>query len=330
MRQLGVIVVVAWATVLALGAERAEAKKKPPACAQHPRVLETFVSGVDIPESVTTDEAGNLFVSNANTVLRRPPGGDFSLYATLPLPIFALGLKVGPDGCLYNASTSLSDVPGAFVWRICAANTVEVFAELDHAGTPNDLAFDDDGNLFVTDPRLGRIWKLDTDGDATVFADHELLDGDPADPALLFAPFGANGIAIDKHDRYLYVSNTDQGSILRLSLRASAPVVPSVFVESDLLRGADGIAFDRGQKLFVNVNATDTLIAVGPSGHLDVIAQGAPLDSPSSVVFGATHADRHTLYLVSSAFSRTLGLRPGTPAPALLTIDVATPGLPLP
>src|SRR5882757_3536118 len=85
-----------------------------------PKVLAEFIGGQEIPESVTTDEHGNLYVSVGNTIRRRAPGGAFSVFATLPLPINALGVKVGPDGCVYNASTSLSAVPGAFVWRICS------------------------------------------------------------------------------------------------------------------------------------------------------------------------------------------------------------------
>lgn len=327
MRYFGataLVSVVACAAVFAIGEERARA-----ACAA-PQVLETFVSGVDIPESITTDGEGNLFVTNANTVLRRPPGGNFSIYAQLPIAAFALGVKIGPDACVYTASTSLDpSVPGAFVWRICAPGSVEVFAELDQAGAPNDLAFDEAGDLFVSDPALGRIWRLDTDGTPDVFADHELLDGDPADPALLFRPVGANGLAIDKQGRTLYVSNTDQGTVLRLDLGDVAPV-PEVFVEDARLRGADGIAFDRSETLFVAVNPTDTLVSVSASRKIRVLSEGAPLDGPSSLVFGATHGDRHTLYLVSSAFSRTLGFQPPPAAPAVLTWATSTPGLSLP
>jgi hypothetical protein len=61
-----------------------------------------------------------------------------------------------------------------------------------------------------------------------------------------------------------------------------------------------------------------------------ILAQGGLLDAPSSVVFGATPQDRSEMYLTSSAFSRTLGLQPGDPHPALLVTPVRTPGLPLP
>jgi len=299
-----------------------------PACNSEPELVASFVSGQEIPESVTTDARGNLYVSVGNTIRKRPPGGTFSVFATLPLPINALGVKVGPDGCVYNASTSLSAVPGAYVWRICSESSVEVFAELDQSGAPNDLAFDDHGDLFVTDPVLARIWKVDRNGAAQVFAQHPLLAGTPDNPALVFRALGVNGIAVDQHRRALFVSNTDQGSILRLDLRSTQPT-PTVFAQDSRLRGADGVAFDRDKTLWIAVNAQDSLVTVSQRGEVRVRAQGGLLDAPSSVVFGTTRRDSHELYLMSSAFSRTLGLQPGTPKPALLSLDVTTPGLPL-
>jgi len=250
------------------------------------------------------------------------------VFATLPLPINALGVKVGPDGCVYNASTSLSAVPGAFVWRLCGADSVEVFSELDHSGGPNDLAFDDRGNLFVTDPVLARIWRVDPSGNPEVFVQHPLLAGTPSDPALVFRAVGVNGIAFDKQHRFLYVSNTDQGSILRIDMRSSHPA-PSVFALSSLLRGSDGIAFDREETLWIAVNALDSLVTVNERGDVRLQARAGLLDGPSSVVFGASKRDRDQLYLTSSAFSRTLGFQTGSPRPALLKVRVATPGLPL-
>ena len=303
------------------------ARRGPPAPAFD--VAQAFESGSSGPESVTTDADGNLYLSLGQRLMRRTIEGDVELFSTLPLPIFALGVKVGPDGCLYNASASLSEAPGAFVWRTCEPHASEVLAELDQTGLPNDLAFDTAGNLFVTDPGLGRVWQVSADGGVSVLVEHPSLAGDPAAPALLFRSLGANGIAFDACERFLYVSNTDQGSVLRIDPLAASPV-PELVVQAPQLRGADGIAFDRDGTLFVTVNASDALVAVSPHGQPEVLGLGGLLDAPSSLVFGATRADRHRLYLTSSAFSRTLGLQPGTPQPALLVAPVRTPGAPLP
>lgn len=324
----GAVVIAASMLVAGLNSSVASAGAEAFVCAREPKVVSAFISGEEIPESVTTDEQGNLYVSVGNTIRKRAPGGAFSVFATLPLPINALGVKVGPDGCVYNASTSLSAIPGAFVWRICSANSVEVFAELDHSGAPNDLAFDESGNLFVSDPVLARIWRVDPTGSAEVFVQHPLLAGTPDNPALVFRALGVNGIALDPHQRSLFVSNTDQGSILRIDLRSAHPT-PSVFVQDSRLRGADGIAFDRSNTLWVAVNALDSLVTVDQRAQVRVRTQGGLLDAPSSVVFGTTRRDRSELYVMSSAFSRTLGLQAGTPQPALLSLRVATPGLPL-
>ncbi len=327
MHQLrAAIAAMACASAVTFGAFDAGASNS---CSTQPTLLASFVSGQDIPESITTDEQGNLYVSVGNTVQVRSPGGSFGVFGTLPLPIAALGVKVGPDGCVYNASTSLSAVPGAFVWRLCGAGSVEAFAELDQTGAPNDLAFDDDGSLFVTDPLLGQIWKVDEEGTAEVFLQHPLLAGNPADPALIFRQIGVNGIAFDHQHRFLYVSNTDAGSVLRIDMSRATPE-PSVFAQNARLRGVDGIAFDKAGNLLVAVNAQDTLVSLDKRGRITTVASGGLLDAPSSVVFGATRQSKHTLYLTSSAFSRTLGLQPGTPQPAVLTLRADTPGLPLP
>src|SRR5690606_36651066 len=151
-------------------------------------------------------------------------------------------------------------------------------------GAPNELAFDDAGNLFVTDPVLGRIWKVEAAGTPEVFIEDPLLAGNTADPALLFRSLGANGIAFDKHQRFVYVSNTDYGSIVRVIVNNAEPVA-EVFAESSDLRGSDGIAFNRAGKPYVAVNGLDALATVNRQGVVELAFEGSPLDSPSSVVF---------------------------------------------
>ena len=119
MERQGVRSALTLAATLALGAVTHHAG----AACHEPEVVATFVARQDIPESVTTDEAGNLYVTNGPAILKRSPGGTFSAFATLPIDAFALGVKIGPDGCVYTVSTSLSPaVQGAFVWRAMPAS----------------------------------------------------------------------------------------------------------------------------------------------------------------------------------------------------------------
>lgn len=305
-----------------------------------PALAEPFelVTGFDpsageLPESVTLDEDGNLFLSMGNTVRKRTRAGTFSVIGTLPIPqAFALGVKVGPDGCVYTASTSLDPIaPATFVWRICEPGTVQQFAALDQTGAANDLAFDDAGNLFVTDPFLGQIWKVDAAGNASVWLGSPLFLGNPAAPALIIRPFGVDGIAFDSGKRNLYVGNLDYGRIVRIEIACDgSPGAISVFAEDPLLVGADGIAFDKKGTLFVAAGARDRVVSVARDGTLRVVGEAGLLDGPSSIAFGTRGADKHTMYVTSLALMRAFGLTPGVPHPALVKTRARHQGLPLP
>lgn len=283
-------------------------------------VITTFdPAAFEIPESVTTDDAGNLYLSIANTVRRRAANGSYTVFGTLPIAAFALGVKVGPDGCVYNTSTSLDpNLVGAFVWRTCTAGSTQLFATLPPEGGPNDLAFDDDGNLYVTDPFLGQVYKILPNGSASVWLADPLLLGNPAAPVLQFHAVGVDGIAFDKHKQNLYFTNLDYGRILSVPFDNGTHGALSIFASDPLLQGADGIAFDNPGELYVAVNSQDSLVTVSKQGNVSVLAQGGDLDGPSSIVFGATQSDKHHMYVTSSAFQRVLGYKPPPAHPALL------------
>jgi len=297
-------------------------------------VVTTFDGAAgESPESVTLDDDGNLYISLSNAVRRRSPAGEWSVHGTLPIQVFVLGIKVGPDGAVYAASTSLDpSIQGAFVWRFPGDGQVaQQYAELNHAGGPNDLAFDDDGNLFVTDPRLGVIYKIPAGGGTpSVWLSDASLQGNADAPALIFAAQGVNGIAFDNKQKNLYVGNLDYGRILKIRINKNGtPQAPVVFAESSLLVGADGIAFDKKENLYVAVNAQDRLALVDEDGVVSVVAEGGLFDAPASVAFGTKGSDKRTLYILAGAFSRVFGLIPGDPHPALLKTKRKVKGLPL-
>lgn len=288
----------------------------------------------ELPEAITTDKFGNIYASMGQKVKKITPSGQVSVFANLPLPagVLSAGLKFGDDNHLYVASGSLSPVPPvAFVFRIDMAGNVEVYATLDPTGFPNDIAFNDEGELFVTDPLLGQIWKIDADGVPDVWLADPAFEGNEEDPYLVLSHFGVDGIAFDKYKNKLYVGNLDYGTIMRVGIDCHGePEDLEVWVDDfEQLAGADGIAFDDKGTLFVAVNGQDSLVSINKYRQVTTIAQGGLLDAPSSLVFGATYQSKYTLYVASFAITRAFGIFPGTPKPALLKMPVMYKGLPL-
>jgi sugar lactone lactonase YvrE len=287
----------------------------------------------ELPESMTADDHGNLYVSLFNGSVRRiTPDHAVVQIGTVPLPAGGVltGIKVGPDGLVYVCSASFSPDPdGAFIWRISPdSGTVQRFASLDAHGFPNDLVFDDEGALFVTDPFLGRLWKVDTAGNASVFLDDPLFDSNPVAPAFPGNPFGIDGIAFDNNKKELIVSNLDFGRVMSIDMGPHRAPTIEVFVEDPALKGVDGIAIDRRGTIYAAVNTQDRLATVDRHGTITVLTEGPPLDGPSSFAFGTGHGDKKTLYVANFAIGRFLA---GLPAsPGVLSLPVQVPGLPLP
>jgi sugar lactone lactonase YvrE len=293
--------------------------------------VKTYGPG-ESPESIAIDRSGNAFVSVGNTIRKRTPAGVETTFFTLPIAAFVLGVKVGPDGCVYNTSTSLDPaVVGAFVWKTCTPGTSVRFATLDPSGGPNDLAFDDHRNLFVTDPFLGRVYKITPTGSVSTWLQHPLLDGNSATPYLKFHAVGVDGIAFDEDKENLYLGNLDYGRLIRVPVDCDGNAGTPIVVATDSrLTGIDGIALDEDGTIFAAINGQDHLVSVSRAGVVSDLFAGLPLDGPASVAFGTLAGTRKTLYIVSGAFMRTFGLLSGTPHPALLSTSTSEPGLPLP
>jgi sugar lactone lactonase YvrE len=305
------------------------------AAAAQPKVVITFDPTLgQLPESMTADEHGNLYASNISGAIQKidPQTQAFVTVATVPLPAGAslTGIKIGPDGLIYVASANFAPDPdGAFVWRVSPqSGDVHLFASLDANGFPNDLVFQDDGTLLVTDPFLAQIWKIDPAGHASVWLSDALFAGDPAAPAFGAHAFGVDGIAFDHNKRNLYVGNVDFGRLMRIPVEDHCAPRIEVVVEDPALKGIDGIAIDRRGTIFAAVNAQDSIATVAKDGAISVIAQGSPLDGPSSFAFGTGHQDKQTLYIANFAITRFLTGQ--TSHPGILSLPVQVPGLPLP
>jgi sugar lactone lactonase YvrE len=187
----------------------------------------------------------------------------------------------GPDGRLYV----IEPFVGVIRMNLDPGNTQSLYSSFTPPGPSllNDLAFDDDGNLYVTDSFAATIYKVPAGGGAPV-----VWFTDPALAGSPLIPFGVNGIRIDKNNKKVYLSvtvdATFNGVIYRLPLVAS-PVARDLEVFASLgFTGPDGIAFGKSGKLYVAEALSSTIKVLNPDGSVDAVYAGPALNPPGSPI----------------------------------------------
>jgi sugar lactone lactonase YvrE len=156
---------------------------------------------------------------------------------------------------------------------------------------PNAITQDHRGTLYVSDSFAGAVYTVSPDGGGKT-----LWKADPLLAPGGFPPFGANGVAFDRTQSYLYVANTSTDKILRIAVNKDGSAAPTVEIFADgatlgpdALNGADGIQFDVQGNLYVCANQANEIQVLSPAGML-VARYGKnpgddPLDFPASPVF---------------------------------------------
>ena len=283
----------------------------------------------EFPESITTDKTGDLYVSMfvLDQIRRFGPTGAQTVVTQLPRGATPAGVKLDASGTLYVAATGFdlatgqTDATTRGVYRVGRDGSSARMPGTDAISFPNDLAFDNRGNLYVTDPAGGAVWRIDRNGAVVRWVDDPLLHGTGE---LLGFPYGANGIAFS-HGR-LIVSNTELGLLVAIPIEPNGDAgEPSVVASSPLLLGVDGIALDTHGNVYCAVNGQNMLVTVRVDGSIDVLATAADgLDQPSSVAFGTGARDHRTLFVVNFAVASP------APTPGVLKLTVGVAGQPLP
>ena len=255
------------ALFLALTALQAQAWTRLPAV-----TFATLPAGTAHPEGITADDRGNLYVANFDVGKGSGPGDvlvfDRAGKLLRHLKVMAssallLGLAFPP----HSDKLLVIDFGNKNVLRVDPlTGESEVFATIPGgaAAGPNALAFDGNGNVYISDSFQGTIWRKPLDGNDPLVAwvSHPLLTttGVP--------PFGANGIAFNNAATALFVANTGNDSIVRIPLPdgpAGTPGTPEVFVNS--INGADGLIVDEDDNLWVAANQADEIVVLDPSGR---------------------------------------------------------------
>jgi class 3 adenylate cyclase len=238
---------------------------------------------------------------------------------------YTFGITTDATGNVYYAvaAASASPVPAPGIYKLPSTGGAAVAFALGSSVTPNmNFANGLDfigANLFVADSE-GVIYSIEPSGTATVWSsDSSLLPNSTASgtsPACGFVPLaiGANGIAHDTHN--VYVTNTDYGRLIAIPIAANGSAgSPSVLKEDcGSLGGADGLVIDTDGSFVIAVNAQNKIVRVTPSGQVTVLASGAPLATPASVLFdtNAPAGTRRLLVTNTTFFTPAdAGLSPG-------------------
>jgi sugar lactone lactonase YvrE len=165
-----------------------------------------------------------------------------------------------------------------------------VFMTVTGSSGLNALTFDKDGNVYVSDSFQGIIWKTGPGGGAgTAWVSDPLLTTKG------FPPFGANGVEFNNAGNALFVANTGDDTIVRIPVAGGTPGTPAIFVQA--INGADGIAIDKQDNIWVAANQSDQIVVVNSTRKLL-----AKLGSFEGLTANGT--PRGLLFPASPAFSK--------------------------
>ena len=312
-----------------------------------------FIKVANTPSGVAVDKSGDVYVSvrqgDEGVIWKYTRDGVPSTFANVGKAVI-YGLAVKANGDVYAA---MATGPGQGVYRVDRYGNVELLPGTGQIVLPNGLAFDDRGNLYVTESHSGSagaygpggIWRIPAKGEPEVWVRDDLLTGFGA---MLGFPVGANGIAYYHGD--LFVTNTNKGLIVRIPVAedgsAGQPAVwksleevpESPLAGSPLPILPDGLALDVHGNLYLTILTRNAVVRIRAEDRVqESIAvlgspgpvPSAPFDTPASLAFGTGAAEQHNLFVTN--LGMMAGIIPGRPWPgrALVNVQAGAPGRPL-
>ena len=248
----------------------------------------------NLPEGIAADDRGRIYASSLNFNATSGPanicvldrsGAIVDLISVAPATATGvarlLGMLFVPNEGLY-----VGDLGGGRVIRV-DVRTHAVTTIATGFGAPNAFARDRLGNLWVSDSFPGTVTKIAPGGATTTYSyPTELAPRVGETPG-----FGANGLAFDRGEHFLYVAETSRDQIYRIAYASGTLGAISLFaqgVAGGALDGADGIAFDVKGNLYVCSNQSDEIAVLDTVGHVIAEYRGTGADalsSPASLVF---------------------------------------------
>jgi sugar lactone lactonase YvrE len=195
------------------------------------------------------------------------------------------------------------------------------FTHFDGArlNSPNDLAVDSEGAVYVTDPRYGKRDDMQMKVEGVYYWEPMKWDHDFAIPArssrLIDNLVRPNGIALSPDEKTLYVADHGAKKIMAYPLLAPGKVGEGkVLYDTDTGDasggGPDGMCVDHAGRLYVAIFDAGGILILSPEGErLGFIETGK---QTTNCTFGA---DGRTLYVTADKSLKRVVLNTGAPPP---------------
>ena len=241
-------------------------------------------------EGIAFNGRGDLYVAGDKALWRISPAGDAERLCTL---YSNLGLApIGEEDLLmadFGRTSAFNGVPrrDGIIWRIPPAGKRTRLVKKGIID-PNFIVVRPDGTLLVSDDSLNEIWKVDTDGQLTLFTD------------AINCP---NGMVLDRNGTALYVAQIFDGitpivwddRIWKLPLGRSGQITGPPELLAQVGSGHDGLAMDIHGRIYSASNNSGQILRIDPGdGSVTVICEG--VDGVASLAFGQGAFDHRAIY----------------------------------
>ncbi|WP_305783786.1 hypothetical protein [Symbioplanes lichenis] len=250
-----------------------------------------------MPENVVPDRDGSVDVTfaGARQVARIDAYGKISVLATLPAPAdpaavtpllgFPLTTGLVRDGRTFYVLYATGSARETGLWTFTEGRAPRKLAGLPADGLPNGLTRDPaTGTMYVTDSARGAVYSVTARGRVRVFS---------TDAALASTGFfGANGAKV--RAGHLYVSNLDQGTVVRTPLSGRRAGVFTTVATG--LTGIDDFDFTGRGEQIVAALVTENKVVLTDGTTVLTAADG--LSNPTSVLVRGGRA-----YVPSAAYT---------------------------